>query len=165
VLEGVYQQMDEAESKLQLDLTQPVPSLLTVVRYVRNHSRAHPDFVRLLNIENLHKGKHISKFPESQCLSSNAVSVIGSLLSSDARSGLFRANLKARDVYVMIAAMGYFYESNRYTLSAFLGEPLERPEASAASERFMLEAVYRMVATRPDDFAKHLPADLALGKG
>jgi len=153
VLEGVYKQMDEAESELQLDLEQPVEALLTVVRFVRNHYRKHPEFVRLLNTENLHKGKHISKFPESQRLSSTAVSVVDALLMSGVQQGLFRADLRARDVYVMIAAMGFFYESNRYTLSAFLGEALDRPETSADWERFMMEAVFRMVSVPPADFA------------
>ena len=48
----------------------------------------------------------------------------------------------------MIAAMGYFYLSNRYTLSAFLGEPLEAPEALAHWEAFMIDTVLRTVDAR-----------------
>jgi hypothetical protein len=46
----------------------------------------------------------------------------------------------------MIAALGYFYQSNRYTLSAFLGEPLQSPEALARWEAFSIDAVLRTVA-------------------
>jgi hypothetical protein len=48
----------------------------------------------------------------------------------------------------MIAAMGYFYLSNRYTLSAFLGESLETPAALSHWEAFMIDAVLRKVALR-----------------
>jgi hypothetical protein len=44
--------------------------------------------------------------------------------------------------------MGYFYLSNRYTLSAFLGESLDTPGALARWETFMIDAVLRKVAAR-----------------
>ena len=62
------------------------------------------------------------------------------------RAGLFRRGLAARDVYLMIAALGYFYLSNRYTLSAFLGEPLDEPAKLAHWEGFIIDAVQRTVA-------------------
>jgi hypothetical protein len=42
--------------------------------------------------------------------------------------------------------MGYFYLSNRYTLSAFLGESLETAPALAHWEAFLIDAVMRTVA-------------------
>ena len=65
------------------------------------------------------------------------------------QAGLFRPGLRARDVYLMIAAMGYFYLSNRYTLSAFLGEALEAPAALAHWQQFITEAVLRTVLVSP----------------
>jgi hypothetical protein len=48
---------------------------------------------------------------------------------------------------MMIVALGYFYQSNRFTLSAFLGEDLESPEIFAQWETFVIEAVLRTVLT------------------
>jgi hypothetical protein len=56
-----------------------------------------------------------------------------------------RGDASARDIYLMIAAMGYFYLSNRYTLSAFLGEELDTVEAKAHWESFVIDAVMRTV--------------------
>ena len=58
---------------------------------------------------------------------------------------LFRRDLVARDIYLLIASTGYFYTSNRHTLTAFLGEPLESPEATAHWEEFVIETVLRTV--------------------
>ena len=68
------------------------------------------------------------------------------MLSSGAAQGLFRPDVAPRDVYLMIAAMAYFYLSNRHTLSAFLGEKLEQPAALAQWEAFLIDAVMRTVA-------------------
>jgi len=77
------------------------------------------------------------------------IGVTARVLAAGVQRRLFRPELAARDVYLMIAAMGYFYLSNRFTLSAFLGESLETPAALAHWESFMIDAVLRKVsATR-----------------
>ena len=39
---------------------------------------------------------------------------------------MFRPDLDVKKVYLTLAALGYFYLSNRYTLSSFLGVDLMR---------------------------------------
>ena len=76
---------------------------------------------------------------------SPAIGVVGQVLRGGVDKGLFRADVAARDVYLLIAATGYFYQSNRYTLSAFLGEDLSQPEAVAHWEAFVKQSVLRTV--------------------
>ena len=99
----------------------------------------------MLNSENLHRGKHISKSMRAREYSSPAVSVIEQVLAAGVASQEFRADLRARDLYLLIASMGYFYQSNRYTLSAFLGEDIDQPEAVAHWDEFMIDTVLRTV--------------------
>ena len=82
---------------------------------------------------------HILKRPaaEAEALATAIVEV---------KQKIFRGDLAARDVYLMIAALGYFYLSNRYTLSAFLGEELDTPQAFAYWRGFIIDAVLRAVA-------------------
>ncbi len=146
VLEDIYRRMNEAEAEIALDDAQPVESLKAVIRFVWRYYRKHPEFVTLLNNENLHQGRHISKLKTARDYSSPAISLLDGLLRNGIAQGLFRADISARDIYLMIASMGYFYQSNRFTLSAFLGESLETPEALAHWEAFMMDAVLRTVA-------------------
>ena len=145
VLEEMYRRFNEAESKLSLADAHPVDALRAVIRFMWAHYQKHPEFITLLNTENLHRGKHISKSRRAREYSSPAVSVLGEVLARGAAQKLFRADVAARDVYLMIASMGYFYLSNRFTLSAFLGEQLETPEALAHWEAFLIDAVLRTV--------------------
>jgi AcrR family transcriptional regulator len=146
VIEETYRRFNEAESALALDPAQPVESLKAVVRFIVSYYRSHPEFVTLLNSENLHRGKHISKSLSAREYSSPAIGIIEQLLRSGAAQGVFRADLSARDLYMMIAALGYFYQSNRFTLSAFLGEDLQAPEAVEHWDGFVIDAVLRSVA-------------------
>ena len=152
VLEGIYQRMDEAEAAMALDMARPVEALTEVIRFVLGYYRRNPDFVTLLNTENLHKGRHIAKSLRAREYSSPAIEVIRRVLESGQAQGLFRKDVSARDVYLLIAATGYFYMSNRHTLSAFLGEDLETPDALAHWESFVIDTVLRTVAPGP-----HLP--------
>ncbi|WP_462389246.1 TetR/AcrR family transcriptional regulator [Acidovorax sp. Q11] len=149
VLEETYRRMNDAESKLDLDTAKPVEALQAVIRFVVGYYRKNPEFITLLNTENLHKGKHISKSMRAREYSSPAIEVIRRVLESGQAQGLFRKDVSARDVYLLIAATGYFYMSNRHTLSAFLGEDLETAGALAHWESFVIDSVLRTVAPGP----------------
>jgi TetR/AcrR family transcriptional regulator, upper aerobic nicotinate degradation pathway regulator len=146
VLEATYQRFNEAESDLVLDETQPEQALQAVVRFMWSYYQKHPEFISLLNTENLHRGAHIAKSRRAREYSSAAIEVLARVLRSGAAQGVFRGDVLARDLYLMIAAMGYFYLSNRHTLSAFLGETLDAPAERAHWEGFLIDAVMRTVA-------------------
>ena len=146
VLEAMYRRFNEAESTLVFDAAQPKEAMRVVIRFMWAYYQKHPEFITLLNTENLHRGRYIAKSVRASEYSSAAVAVLGEVLASGVAQGLFRADVAARDVYLMIAALGYFYLSNRFTLSAFLGEALEAPEALAHWESFLIDAVMRTVA-------------------
>ena len=149
VLEDIYRRMNDAELALDLDIDEPVDSLKEVIRFVVTYYSKHPEFITLLNTENLHRGKHISKSARAKEYSSPAIAIIRRLLESGVGKGVFRADVSARNVYLLIAATGYFYISNRHTLSAFLGEDLRTPEAMAEWQAFITSTVLRTVMLVP----------------
>lgn len=149
VLEDMYRRMNDAELELVLDLEQPVDSLKGVIDFVLTYYSKNPEFITLLNTENLHRGKHIVKSERARDYSSPAIAIIRQLLESGARQGVFRPDMVARDVYLLIAATGYFYISNRHTLSAFLGEDLKAPQAMAHWRDFIVTTVLRTVMREP----------------
>ncbi|MBP6899635.1 MAG: TetR family transcriptional regulator [Burkholderiaceae bacterium] len=145
VLEDTYRRFNEAEQALELDASKPLAALTTVIRFVWGYYQKNPEFITLLNTENLHRGRHLAKSPRAREYSSPVIAITDGVLRSGQQQGLFRSGLAARDVYLMIAAMAYFYLSNRHTLSSFLGENLEAPAALAHWEGFVIEAVQRAV--------------------
>ena len=154
VLEEIYRRFNEAEAALALDEGDPAAALETMILFVMRYYRAHPEFVSLLNSENLHRGRHIRQSRRARELSSPVVGTTGRVLRSGIERGIFRADVSARDLYLLIAAAGYFHQSNRYTLSAFLGEELHAPEALLRWERFVVDLVLRGIAAAPRRVAK-----------
>lgn len=149
VLEGIYQRMDEAEAKCVADPEDPVEALNTVIRFKIDYYRRHPEFVNLLNTENLLKGKHVQKSDKATEYSSHAVRLIDRILVTGAERGLFRSGLNARDVYLLIVSASYFFTSNRYTMSAFLGDSIDNSVATEQWEAFVIDSLQRVVRADP----------------
>ena len=152
VLENAYRRMNDAELKLKLDTSQPVNGLNAVIAFVLSYYRKNPEFITLLNIENLQRGKHIAKSERAKEYSSPAIAVISELLQNGIAQKLFRKDVSARNVYLLIVATAYFYMSNRYTLSAFLGENLQTTDAIEAWQSFISSTVLRSVLLKPQTY-------------
>jgi AcrR family transcriptional regulator len=149
VIEGIYRRMNEAEAQLRLNTDDPVAALGQVIDFVLGYYREHPEFITLLNTENLLQGRHIKQSPRAAQYSSPAIAVIADILARGQARGQFRSDLRARDVYLLIVSTGYFLMSNRYTLSAFLGERVDAPEQTRAWQAFVTDAVLRTVLNSP----------------
>ncbi|WP_377159027.1 TetR/AcrR family transcriptional regulator [Roseateles sp. UC29_93] len=150
VLEGIYQRMDEAEAKAAPVLPDAVEALTALIRFKVAYYRRHPEFVTLLNTENLHKGRHVAKSQKATQFSSNAVDLIAGILERGVAQGRFRPGLRPRDIYLLIVSTAYFFTSNRFTISAFLGESLERPGAVEEWADFVVDSVLRVVRAQAD---------------
>ena len=59
--------------------------------------------------------------------------MISDLLERGARAGVFRAGVDPVQLYVSIAALGYFYLSNAHTLSTIFGRDLHGAEGARTS--------------------------------
>ncbi|MGO4154962.1 TetR/AcrR family transcriptional regulator [Cupriavidus sp. YAF13] len=124
VLETIYIQLNEAEQALKLDPEDPVRALTQLIDFVWGYYLDHPEFVAILSSENMSQGKHAKKSSRLREISSYALSVLDGILARGKAAGLFQPDVLARDIYLVIASLGYFYNSNHHTLSAFLGEPM-----------------------------------------
>ena len=127
VLEGVYAELGDAESALALDPRRPVEALDQLIEFTWRYYLAHPEFVALLSNENLMRGVHITKSVKVKLLSRPVIEILGTILAEGERQGVFRRGLDVKKVYLTLAALGYFYLSNRFTLSSFLGTDLMQP--------------------------------------
>ena len=152
VLESVYAELGAAESGLQLDESRPVEALRTLIAFTWRYYLEHPEFVALLSNENLQRGRHIAKSLSVAQLSRPVLGILGRVLAEGERQGVFRRGLDVRHVYLTLAALGYFYLSNRYTLSSFLDRDLMRREECdawlAEITRVLMAAVAAERATR-----------------
>jgi len=150
VLEHTYERFNQAEITLELDPSTPVATLRQVVAFVWDYYVQHPEFVAILSIENLHKGKHAKQSSELRRLSGEAVGVLRPIIESGQEQGLFRDDVDLKHVYLMIASLCYFYNSNLHTLTSFLGQDMGGQGQRQDWLAFIQDLVVRGVMVLPD---------------
>jgi AcrR family transcriptional regulator len=117
VLEGAYISIRSAENRLHLADRDPVESMRQLIEFTWRYVLDHPEFPSLLATENLHKAKYLKRSARIFDLHSPLVAQLSSLLRRGEAAGQFRAGIDPVKLYVSIAALAFFYLSNRWTLS------------------------------------------------
>ena len=141
VLERAYAAIREAEKALELDRGEPEQAMRRLVSFTWSFQLAHPEFITLLNSENLHQGRHLKRSPTVADMHSPLVEAIGRLLERGARAGAFRRGADPVQLYITIASLGYFYLSNHHTLSVIFRRDLLAPGQRAARLAHMQDVV------------------------
>jgi len=151
-LENRYAHIRSAERSLDLEHLDPPKALRRLVRFTWEYFLEHPEFMALLNSENLHQGRHVRKSRRVREMHSPLVEMLRDILKRGEREGMFRRGVDPVQLYISIAAEGYFYLSNRYTLSRIFGRDLMAPKALAERARhnadMILHALRRLPAAR-----------------
>ncbi|MEH3140415.1 MAG: TetR/AcrR family transcriptional regulator [Mycobacterium kyogaense] len=115
VLEDAYRGIRQAEQKLTVDHANPVEAIRRLAEVTFDHHIAHDAFVRLVSIENIHRGEFIRQLRELPELSQPATSLLNEILRDGRDAGAFRSDVTALDVHLVISAYCVFQVANRYT--------------------------------------------------
>ena len=141
VLERTYADIREAEQQLHLDEVEPVEAIRRLVSFTWHYYLDHPEFITLLNSENLHRAAHLKRSERIQDMNSPLVQLLDGVLERGRRDKLFRSGVDPVQLYISIAALCYFYLSNNDTLSAIFGRDLRAPKAMAQRLSHMTDLV------------------------
>jgi TetR/AcrR family transcriptional regulator len=140
-LERVYAGLRGSEQTLHLDHLEPEIAIQRLVEFNFDYSHTHPELISLINSENLHRARHLRKSKKVRELHSPFVQLIADILRRGVAKGTFRRGLDPVDVYITIAAVGYFYLSNNWTLSAIFGRNLRTPAALKNRKRHNVDMI------------------------
>lgn len=141
VLEKSYTAIRTAELDLRLTIQDPVDSMRTLVQFTWNYFIAHPEFLSLLATENLHRAANLKKLPHIRDLHSSLIGMISEVLRRGVSRKLFRRGVDPMQLYISIAALGFFYLSNRHTLSTIFGRDLNGLTALRERETHIVDVV------------------------
>ena len=141
VLEQTYADIREAERALHLETADPADAVRRLVAFTWKHYLAHPEFLTLLNSENLHRARHLKQSSRIREMNSPLIQTLGEVLERGRRDGVFRGGVDALQLYISIAGLAYFYLSNNPTLSTIFGRDLMAPKALSERLSHITEVV------------------------
>ncbi len=146
VLEDAYLDIRAAERKLDLDSLSPKDALETLVRFTWNYYLRNPEFITLVNSENLHRARHIKSLRSLPEAMRGLVELVENILERGKDSGDFRPGIDAIQLNISIAAIGFYYLTNRFTGTFLYERNLMSEEALEARLAFNVETILRLVS-------------------
>ncbi|MDE8342382.1 MAG: TetR family transcriptional regulator [Acidocella sp.] len=141
VLERAYAGIRRIEEQMDLDRLDPETALRRLIEFTFDYHDAHPEFVRLVAIENIHNAEHVKASLAVRETNRPALKVVEHLLSRGLTSGVFKRDLEAVDLHLMISAMCFYRVSNRQTFGTIFECNLNEPKLRERQRRMITDAI------------------------
>ena len=149
VLEAAYLDIRTAEQKLELENLAPRDALEKLVRFTWQYYLKNPEFITLVNSENLHKALHLKKSSVIAPLSEQFIGMVGGLIDRGVEDGAFRPGIDPVQLNITVAAIGYYYLTNRFTGSIVFQRDLMSEDALEERIAFNIDTILRLVCVNP----------------
>ena len=130
-------------------LFEPEEALDSLVRFTWRYYLANPQFLTFVNSENLHKARHLKKSRVINKEYSRFIEIVQSIIDRGVAKGVFRQGLDAVQINITIAAINYYYLTNRYTGSIIYDRDLMDEKRLAERLEFNVDTIRRLVRTKP----------------
>jgi AcrR family transcriptional regulator len=131
VLERAYAEVRSAEAAIDVDHLAPVDAIRRLAELTFDHHQAHPDFIRLVSIENIHRAEHLRTSETLANLGTPAIGLITRILAAGKADGDFVTDADAIDVHMMISSFCVFNVANQHTFGALFGRDIAADEYRA----------------------------------
>ncbi len=168
VLEGAYEKIRVEERGLDLEHLDAPEAIERLIEFTWNYFIRNPEFLALLNTENLAKAKHLKRSTKVKSMHSPFVEMIRTVVTRGVESGDFPVAVDPVQLYISIAALCFFYLSNSATLSVIFGRDLLKKEARDERLEHMVALVLAALTGKSaaafgkDEVAKQRVAEIVI---
>ncbi len=145
VLEEAYRRMREIEKGLHLEDLPPEDALRKLVGFTVDYQLAHPEFIRLVMNENMHRGEYLAQSKTIQKLNVPAIAGLRTVLERGQADGVFRGGIDPVDLHMTISALSVFNVANRHTFALIFKRDLDSAASVVARRDSIIETIVRFV--------------------
>ena len=145
VLEAAYRGIRTIEAGAHLDDLAPEDALRRLVGHTVDYQWAHPEFVRLVQSENIHRARYLAQSESIRTLNVPAIDGLRRVLDRGQKAGAFRAGIDPVDLHMSISALSAFNVANRHTFGLIFQRDLEAPGVLVARRDSIIEMIVRFV--------------------
>lgn len=148
VLEDAYRKVRTEEAALDLTSLPPLDALRKLVEFTFDHHRANENFIRLVMIENVHKGKHLAASPLIARVNASAIERIEDICARGQQDGSIRSDVSPHELHWLISAASFFNVSNRFSFGISFDKTLFVEDGQQRLRELTCEAVIEAARKR-----------------
>jgi AcrR family transcriptional regulator len=149
VLEQAYARIRQIEAALDLADLEPDQALRAMVGFTFDYQNANEAFIRLVMVENIHKGVHLARSGAIEELNSSVIATLRDIYRRGRQTGVFRDGLDVVDIHMSISALCFFNVANRATFSRIFKREMVTPKALQRRREIVIDTIMRYA--RRDD--------------
>jgi AcrR family transcriptional regulator len=149
VIEQAYGRIRQIEANLKLDHLDPEQALRTLVGFTFDYQNANEGFIRLVMVENIHKGVHLARSSNLEELNFPAIATLRDIYRRGRTAGVFRDGIDEIDLHMSISALCFFNVANRATFSRIFKRDMASPQALARRREIVIDTILRYVKAAP----------------
>lgn len=129
VLERAYRRVRASESEVDIEAGTAVDALRGLIEHdVRYHS-AHPELVRLVMNENIHRAEHLKQIESVRENNHTVIDILSRIIARGEAEGSFRAGIDPIELHMNLTALAFYNVSNQFTFSHNFGIDMSSPDS------------------------------------
>ncbi len=145
VLEEMYSTIRTHQGDMEISKLAPAAGMRVLVESMFDVFQKFPEFISLLQSENLARAAHIKSSAKIAALYNPFTTILKDLLRRGGAEGVFRPDINPIDLYVSISSLAAYHISNRYTLSALFGTNIASIAAARRRRSHVVDVILRYV--------------------
>jgi AcrR family transcriptional regulator len=149
VLEQSYAGIRESEADRHFEDRPALEALRAHVEHALDYHLAHPEFVRLVMNENIHRAQHLGSVEGIRDRNSHVVASMQAIIDKGQAEGVFRDGINALELHLQISSLCFYVVSNRHTIQTIFQLDMSDPQVIAARRRAIADTIIAAVR-KPD---------------
>jgi AcrR family transcriptional regulator len=129
VLERAYKRVRESELSVDIDSGTAAEALRRLIEHDFAYHSEHPELVRLVMNENIHRAEHIQQIDGICDNNRRIIDALARLIARGEADGSFRPGIDPVELHMTMSALSFYNVSNRFTFSFNFGVDMSSPEA------------------------------------
>lgn len=150
VLEEAYLGIRKMEEALALENLEPLEAIQKLVEATWDYYVANPDFIALVNQENLLGAVYLKKSGIVKRRTSVLLKQVKKILEKGVDQGKIRPGIDPLQLNHSIAGLGFYYLNNRFTNTQIYNYDHMTKEALATRRAFIVDFVMRAIMSKEE---------------
>jgi AcrR family transcriptional regulator len=148
VLARAYRRVRESESRVDIEKGSAADALRRLIEHdVRYHSQ-HPELVRLVMNENIHRAEHLKQIEDLPAGNSQVIGMLRRLIERGEADGSFQKGIDPVKLHMNITALSFYNVSNQFTFAHNFDIDMSSREAVARRAREVADIILAWVSPR-----------------
>ena len=121
VLERAYRRVRSSEQEVDVTSGTAADALRRLIEHDVHYHSQHPELVRLVMNENIHRAEHLTQIEGLQTNNRRVVGLLADILARGERDGIFRSGIDPVDLHMNMTALAFYNVSNQFTFAHNFG--------------------------------------------